>query len=506
MTSTLPEIPPALIQADKLPSLPLVATEILRCMQDDDATLEDLTRVIGRDPALEKKLLELANSAMFSTGGSPITTLQRAVAQLGLKTVELMSLSFALAGALPTQDAGGGLDVAQYWQRSVIGAVAARTLLARLGSHETDEAFLAGLMGHIGKLVTAQCLPDDYAPVARAAGGWPSLAQEAAALGFHSSDVSAALLASWSLPPRLVEPVAYMLQAEAMPLGVLPESRRLVPLMQLAQLAATTHCEEERGPAFAAFQAGVEERLGWTSEDIDVYFAELDLGIGELAPLFSLSLEDRLSPAEILADARLQMTRIRLRTAAEPTKTALGKEGLREQTETDPLTKLANRSALDEFLGRHLAARRNGTAARALGIVKLDIDRFQHFNEAHGREAGDDVLRMVGYVLAHETRKLDLAARYGGEEFVVVCPETNPFGLKALGERLRKAIEGQTVMVDGRERRVTASFGAACTTRIGAASDGEQLLELADHYLAKAKENGRNRCEVYPKMQLPDAA
>ena len=111
---------------------------------------------------------------------------------------------------------------------------------------------------------------------------------------------------------------------------------------------------------------------------------------------------------------------------------------------------------------------------------------------------------MVGSVLTNTTRKGDLPARYGGEEFAVVLPQTTPFALRTAAERLRAAIEKAVLEYEGNELRVTASFGGACVVDVADGSDGKKLVKLADHYLYKAKENGRNRSEIAQRIvKLP---
>ena len=110
---------------------------------------------------------------------------------------------------------------------------------------------------------------------------------------------------------------------------------------------------------------------------------------------------------------------------------------------------------------------------------------------------------MIGSVLRRETRKGDKAARFGGEEFAVIAPHTNTFGLKTVTERLRQAIEKEILEVDGQELSVTASFGAACISEFTSVDEAKALIKLADHHLYKAKEKGRNRCEIYSKLRFP---
>ena len=148
-------------------------------------------------------------------------------------------------------------------------------------------------------------------------------------------------------------------------------------------------------------------------------------------------------------------------------------------------------------------ARLQGALPRPLGLVMIDIDHFKNFNDTYGHPVGDEVLRMVGALLDRLTRKGDLSARYGGEEFVVVLPQTNPFGLKTMAERLRTAIRQEAIEVDGKRLSVTASFGGACIARFEGMSDANTLIKLADHYLYQAKKKGRDRCELYSKLEFP---
>ena len=129
----------------------------------------------------------------------------------------------------------------------------------------------------------------------------------------------------------------------------------------------------------------------------------------------------------------------------------------------------------------------------------LDVDKFKIFNDTHGHQTGDEVLKMVAGVIARVTRETDLAARYGGEEFAVVMPETSLMGMQRLAERIRAGVEQEVLETDGKQLKVTASIGGACVERLGKKSDGAVLIKAADHYLYQAKKAGRNRCAFHPR-------
>src|SRR5262249_6007177 len=130
------------------------------------------------------------------------------------------------------------------------------------------------------------------------------------------------------------------------------------------------------------------------------------------------------------------------------------------QATTDSLTGLANRWTFDEELA--LEWRRAERVGDPLALILFDIDDFKSINDGHGHQAGDEVLRRVGELLAGSVRQVDLAARCGGEEFAVIVPETDLDGALDLAERLRKTLaDAEFELQDGTRLSVTASFGAA---------------------------------------------
>jgi diguanylate cyclase (GGDEF)-like protein len=500
------DLPAVLTHADNLPSLPAVAMEVLRLSQDEEATITDLANCIGRDPSLAAKLLKLANSSLFGLG-QPITTLPRATMVLGMKTVKLMSLSFSLMGALPKRGSEGGFDFAEYWRRSLVDAVAARSLGRLVKSQAGDEAFLCGLLGHFGKLVLARCLPEQYRPVIQEAGPWPSIADEEQRLGFHSRDVGATLLKAWELPRLIYLAVGYAGRSEELPADAEALVRELVQLLEVAGHVEAVLCDEDKGRALARLHELAKLRYGLAPAEVDAFLVGLESGIHETAELLSIQLPVGTSYQDVIEQARLQIVNVSLGTVLDLRQEKRRNEELQsrnrelaDRARTDSLTGLANRAAFDEFLEQQVAQRLRGDVQGTLGLLMIDVDRFKLFNDTYGHPIGDEVLRRIGAVLRKITRKGDLVARYGGEEFVLVSPDTNPAGLRAVAERLRQAIEGETLDVEGRSLSVTASFGGACAATFLAHSDGAALIKLADQQLYRAKEAGRNRGEIAERI------
>ncbi|RCW70345.1 PAS domain S-box-containing protein/diguanylate cyclase (GGDEF)-like protein [Pseudorhodoferax soli] len=157
---------------------------------------------------------------------------------------------------------------------------------------------------------------------------------------------------------------------------------------------------------------------------------------------------------------------------------------------TDALTGLANRRKLDEVFG--LEFRRALREGMPLTVLVLDIDHFKRFNDVHGHQQGDNVLRSVGAVLQKFAERAgDLAVRLGGEEFVLVLPATEK--ARAVGLATKILEEVRAVAVGGAPGQVTASIGVATLYQSSPVESADALLELADRALYAAKHGGRNR-------------
>lgn len=160
---------------------------------------------------------------------------------------------------------------------------------------------------------------------------------------------------------------------------------------------------------------------------------------------------------------------------------------LRRLSTTDALTGLYNRRHLDAMLA--LEFDRTARARNPpLSIIMIDIDHFKKFNDTHGHDQGDRVLKAVALCMRDSLRQHDVPCRYGGEEFLAILPNTPPEGVGVVAERLRRAVED--LVVDG--LKVTISLGTATFPELPAESS-EKLIEAADGALYRSKENGRNR-------------
>jgi diguanylate cyclase (GGDEF)-like protein len=165
-------------------------------------------------------------------------------------------------------------------------------------------------------------------------------------------------------------------------------------------------------------------------------------------------------------------------------------ETLRSQSIRDPLTGLFNRRFMEESL--ELELRRAVRNQRPLSVIMLDLDRFKHFNDSYGHDAGDALLRELGTLLQTNIRGEDIACRYGGEEFTLIMPEGNAEIAKQRAELLRDAIKNLEVQHRGQALGwVTASLGVAVFPEHGRTRDS--LLQSADSALYMSKDAGGDK-------------
>jgi len=175
---------------------------------------------------------------------------------------------------------------------------------------------------------------------------------------------------------------------------------------------------------------------------------------------------------------------------------------------TDELTGLGNRRTLLEVLGRQ--ASQSQRTGLPLSVVVIDIDRFKAVNDTLGHSYGDTCLSQVATVLRQQLqRKGDMVARLGGEEFGVILGHTDAEAACAIAERMRSAVADAAIHhpdpVNG--GGLTISLGlVSWRPQSGRTAELDRLLQLADHCLYAAKDQGRDRLVVSALGEGEDGA
>jgi diguanylate cyclase (GGDEF)-like protein/putative nucleotidyltransferase with HDIG domain len=164
---------------------------------------------------------------------------------------------------------------------------------------------------------------------------------------------------------------------------------------------------------------------------------------------------------------------------------ALTHERTRESALTDRLTGLPNARALHLMLEHRLAECRR-YEGEVVSVLSIDVDDFKAVNEQFGHGVGDRVLASLAAVFKSQFRQMDMLARFAGDEFLAVMPGASAAVAEAVAERVRAAVEAQSINVKtGRNVKVSVSVGAGCYPADGETAD--ELLQAATRSMRRAK-------------------
>lgn len=169
----------------------------------------------------------------------------------------------------------------------------------------------------------------------------------------------------------------------------------------------------------------------------------------------------------------------------------LEKHKLEIEASTDKLTGALTRKYLEDTLQNVLNRAKNNN--EIFSVIMYDLDRFKRVNDQFGHLTGDKVLQKISKIVMNSINSKGILGRYGGEEFVIILPNTKDKEALTIAENLRKKIETEKILAE--EINITVSMGVASYPAHGQTIN--ELIEKVDQALYIAKENGRNRCQLW---------
>ncbi len=491
-----------------LPSPPAIAVRILKTVQDEESSLQDLEKIIAADPALTGKMLRIANSAFYSLP-CEVTNVGRALSILGTNVIKNIALSFVIAGNLRGEpELYFNFDY--FWKRSVTAAVAAELVMALLREKDED-IFVIALLMDIGVLTMYLTKGQEYVDTLRESrdAGRQLIFTEQKKYRFDHQQLGTVLLESWGIPSTITEPLRYHHE----PLKAPEKYRRAAMTLHVANLLSVVYSDTLTARDVKLLEEKMEEyfnipidRTRELLDDVAQKSVDIlkifELDPGEMKP-YSLMLQEANDELGKLNLSYEQLV-LELKQSKEKAERFAGElqkanSHLEQLAFRDGLTHLYNHRYFQETLDREIL--RAGSEALDLSILIFDIDYFKKVNDTYGHPAGDLVLINLAETFLRALRPTDIIARYGGEEFAVILPETNLAGMKVFAERLRRSAAALETVVQEQLIQVTISCGGA-HLRPGESFSKQDLIDTADRGLYRSKHSGRNRLTILPVEPL----
>ncbi|WP_314989678.1 diguanylate cyclase [uncultured Campylobacter sp.] len=157
----------------------------------------------------------------------------------------------------------------------------------------------------------------------------------------------------------------------------------------------------------------------------------------------------------------------------------------------DFLTGLFNRRYFYDDMQGYLASLEENPMPYAVAVI--DVDGLKNINDKYGQDSGDKILKLLAKKLIDDTKSSDIAARFGGGEFCVLLKNVSQEDAVKFFVGLRAAIAANPVNIKNESVKISVSIGVT----FGKSDyNVDEILELADEALYKAKQNGRNRVEI----------
>jgi putative nucleotidyltransferase with HDIG domain len=241
-----------------LPTLPTIIAKMLELVDNPKTSAGSLSGIIMQDQVLTAKILKMANSSFYAFPRQ-IATVKLALVVLGFETVKEMALSLSVLNSFKGEN-NKYFDTSLFWQHSIAVGAATRMLARECCYRLAGEAFVAGLLHDIGKIVLNQYLPKEFAEIQ--ARIWErnesSEAAELAVIGVTHAEVGAWLAERWNLPEILVEGIRHHAHPEEC-----PRNAELALLVYLGDyLAARCNLGKSGSPGLSALPPKVADLAG----------------------------------------------------------------------------------------------------------------------------------------------------------------------------------------------------------------------------------------------------
>ncbi|MDO9189423.1 MAG: HDOD domain-containing protein, partial [Sulfurimicrobium sp.] len=229
------------LEITNLPSLPHILLRVLDMCNRDEASLQAIADIIGKDTALSSKVIGVSNSALFGRQNN-LASLEQKLALLGLDMVQTIAISSSVYQVFNNLSSSPEFDLKVFWRHSLTSAFLAKLLAQEISYPHPEEAYLTGLLLDVGQLVLWSNFPKQYAALlAEKVDGIQLMVRESEEIGNNHCEVGSWLVNSWNLNSFMADAVLY----HHVPQDKIVDSHRLIQITHVANSLAKTDMDEE---------------------------------------------------------------------------------------------------------------------------------------------------------------------------------------------------------------------------------------------------------------------
>ena len=261
-----------LVKVKDMPPLPQSITQILELTRNPKSSVQDLAKVLERDPKLATNILRRANISYYGFSRE-ISTISHAIVCLGLDAVKSIALNSSAQEMLNDEISAYALEKGMLWQYSICCATCARIIAKRIRFKESEEAYIAGLLLDIGKIILSSYAEEYFIQIVEKSKSnrVPFDRAEQEVLGFDHTQIGGRIIKKWNLPRSLVEAVKYHHRPD--------QAKTHKKLTYIVHLADAISCMLGIGlgcdSLMYVFEENALDILGLRDEDIESIMCEL---------------------------------------------------------------------------------------------------------------------------------------------------------------------------------------------------------------------------------------
>lgn len=248
------------MQANGSFALPDACFKIKALMEDEESMIEDFANVISIDPSMTSRLLQIANSAVYSFPGE-ISTISRAITIIGTQAIYNMMLVDVAATAFK-HFSNQSIDLNRFWHMSVFCALATKNLAISAGIRDIERLFVAGLLQNFGELIVAKISPEVAKQCEQYNKELLPWQLQQQVLNFTYTDISAELLKIWQIPEKIILPIRHYNNANNIQIN------KDVKVLYLASRLALVECHPEIYSYDDSVDAKLCQSLSISSDDL----------------------------------------------------------------------------------------------------------------------------------------------------------------------------------------------------------------------------------------------